>query len=201
MNWITLLIAIFGAFGGLASVKIVVDHFTPGKIKGKIISRYSNLNADKTQTYLLYKVSILCQKKPFNLMQIKCVIKDLNGNEFTASAENTRQAVFTLRKRQDLQKLLEGQQQVRRDVPHSLLVSANEFLNNASFFPANENIVGYLYFLFEGDLDFKWQSTTFNFESFDGKIRKFKVEESDIKEGQLFFDDTIWQVLVTEEKG
>ena len=127
-------------------------------------------------------------------MKIYCEIEGLNGKKFTASAANTRYVEFTLTKQQDVKKLLKGQKQVS-SVPHSLLVSADEFLNNASFFPANENIVGYLYFIFEGDLDFKWKSTTFIFEPFDGKPKKFKVEEVGIKSEDLFYDDTIWQPI------
>ncbi len=63
----------------------------------------------------------------------------------------------------------------------------------------DENIVGYLFFCFDGDLDRKFQSTTFVFESLDRKVQRLEVRESDIKEQELFFDDTIWQKVDMED--
>ncbi len=199
MNWITLFVAIFGAFGGLASVKMIVNHFTPGEIKGKMISRYVNLNKDNTQTFFLYKISILSQSKSFNLRKIKCEIEDPNSNKFFASATNKRQIVFIGPKPQNLKKQINNYQENLQLIHHQLLISGDEFLNNSSFFPMNENIVGYLFFVFEGDLNFKCHSTTFIFESFDGKTKKLKIEEKDIKPEDLFYDDTIWKPIDNEE--
>jgi len=46
---------------------IVLKLCTPCKIQGKIISRYKNLNKGRSQTYFIYKISVLCQNKSFNL--------------------------------------------------------------------------------------------------------------------------------------
>lgn len=190
--WTTFILALIGA---LAQTPIIWKLCTPCKIQGKIISRYNNITKGETQTFILYKLSILFQNKPFNLMQIKCEMEDLNGNKFFASAANMRQVVFTHSKLPDPKKLLEGHKEDSREVPQLLLVSGDEFLNNFSFFPADENVVGYLFFKFDGNLDLKFRSTTFIFESFDGKTKKLKFEESDIHAEQLYWDDTIWQVL------
>lgn len=195
--WITLLIATFGAFGGLASVKMIFDYFKPIKIVGKMISRYNNLNVDKTLTFFLFKLSIISKNKPFNLGEIKCEIEYPNGEKFLASAENPRYIGFSLSKLespQKLHKLLKAPQKLP-EAPHKLLVPAGEFLNNTSLLPANKNIVGYIYFKFNGNLDHEVRSTTFIFESFENKTKKLKFKESDIHEDKLFFDDTIWQMV------
>jgi hypothetical protein len=189
--WTTFILALIGA---LAWTPMIWKLCTPGKIHGKIISRYNNLTKGRTHTMFLYKLAILCTNKPFHLSWIKCEIEDLNGNKFYASANNMRAVVFTQSKPPDMIKSMAGQSDPGQDVPQLLLVSGDEYLNNFSLFPANKSIVGYLLFNFEGDLDRKLRSTTFIFESFDGKTKKLKFKESDIHR-PLFWDDTIWQTL------
>lgn len=172
--WATFALALIGALAWMPSI---VTWLKPNKIVGKMISRYNNLNADRTQTLFLYKLSILSKNKSFNLNQIKCEIEDHDGNKFLASAENNRLVVFTY------------------ENPKKLLVSGEDFLNNSSFLSSNKNITGYLFFKFNGDLDFKPLSTTFIFESFENKIRRLKIKESDTLGKELFFDDTIWQTI------
>jgi len=202
MNWVTLLIAIFGAFGGLASVKMIVDHFTPCKIEGKIISRYYCIKNDRTGFLMLFKISIFYKNKPFNLRNIKCELEDIKGNEYSAYAKNLRYVDFPRKKTQEIIKEKEGREQAQY-VNHRLLVSGDEFLNNYSFFPKNQNITGYLYFEFlstdtTGDISSNVKSTTFIFEPFEGKHRKFIVQEADFKEGDLFDDDSIWEPVETK---
>jgi len=60
-------------------------------------------------------------------------------------------------------------------------------------------MVGYLFFKFKGNLDRKLRSASFVFETFDDKIKKLKFDESDIHEEQLFFDDTIWEIVDMRE--
>jgi hypothetical protein len=181
MNWITLIVAIFGAFGGLASIKMIVDHFTPVEIKGKIISQYNNITV-KNETLFLYKLSILCQNKPFNLKKIKCEIKTPNGKVYQSVAINNRLIVFSN------PQLFKNSEMLQR-----LTVRDAEFLNNLSYFPKDENITGYLFFRFNENLDVKLYSTTFIFESFDGKTKKLSIKEADVKQEDLFFDDSIWE--------
>ena len=83
----------------------------------------------------LFKLSILSKNKPFNLRQIKCQLEDLDGNKYCATAVNNRLTIFTC------------------DRPYKLLLSSDQFLNNLSFLLADKNIVGYLLFKFNGNLD------------------------------------------------
>lgn len=191
---LTLVIAIIGALGGLASLKMIVDYCRPCTIVGKMISRYDAVNKNKTQTLMLFKLSVLCKNKPFNLRQIKCQIEDEEGNMFLASAANNRYVQFPF---PPLEALVEEPKASREqlEAPHRLLVSGDEFLNNSSFLPANKNVVGYLFFRFDGVLDRKFESTTFIFESFGKKTKKLELKESDIQGEQLLHDDTIWQAV------
>jgi hypothetical protein len=182
----TFILALFGSLGGLASIIIIVKCFIPGVIEGKIISRYNNLNEQRSHTFFLYKLSILSKNKPFNLRQIKCEIEDINGNRFIASAINNRLVKFV--SPEDKNKL------------QKLIVPGDEFLNNSCFLPANKNISGYLFFKFEGNLDREIRSTTFFFESFGQKIKKMKFKESDILGEQLFWDNSIWQTVSDKER-
>ncbi len=129
--WTTFTLALIGA---LAWTPIIWKSCTPGKIQGKIISRYNNLSKDSTQTFLLYKLSIVCQNKPFHIRWIRCEIEDLNGNKFLASARNNRIVVFTQSKQPEPRKLLEGFSDRSSDIPQLLLVSGDEYLNNFTFF-------------------------------------------------------------------
>ena len=169
---------ILALIGALAWTPALISLLKPNRIVGKMISRYRNLNEDKSQTLFLFKLSILSKNKSFNLKQIKCEIENLNSEKFLALAANYRLIVFT--QNNNLQKLL---------------LSGEDFLNNSSFLPRDKNIVGYLVFKFDGSLDFKPLSTTFIFNSFEDKVRKLKIKESNVFEGQLFFDDTIWQTV------
>ncbi|MCP4259203.1 MAG: hypothetical protein GY774_17100 [Planctomycetes bacterium] len=186
---LTSFLAVVGALGGLASIKMIVDYFTPCKIVGKMISRYYNVNTkDKTQTFFLFKLSVLAKNKPFNLRQIKCEIEDSNGKTFLASALNMRYVIFTNPGDKD-----------DKYIVQKLLVSGDEYLNNSSFLPVNKNVDGYLIFTFEGNLDCEIWSTTFIFESFVKRIEKLEFKESDIHGKHLFWDDNIWQTLDKEE--
>jgi len=99
--WTTFILALIGA---LSWTPTIIKFLKPNKLMGKMISRYSNLNKDKTQTFFLFKLSILSKNKSFNLKQIKCEIEDLDGNKFLAPAGNYRIVVFTFEDRP--QKLL-----------------------------------------------------------------------------------------------
>jgi hypothetical protein len=180
-HWPTFILAFIGALGGLASVKMVVDYCRPCRIVGKMISRYNNINRDETQTFFLFKLSVLAKHKPFSLRQIKCEIEDLKGEKFTAPALNNRLVVFAAPE--------------DNSIRQKLSVSGEDFLNNSSFLPVNTNIDGYLFFRFEGNLDREIRSTTFIFESFENKMKKLEFRESDIHREQLFWDDTIWQTV------
>lgn len=176
--WTTFIVASIGA---LAWIPNIIPFLKPNKIIGKIISRYMNLNKDKTQTFFIFKLSIISKNRPFNLGQIKCELEDLDGNKFIATAVNNRLTIFTFER------------------PYKLLLSGDQFLNNFSIIPADKNIVGYLSFKFEGNLDCKLKSTTFIFESFDNKILTLKFDESKINKDQLFFDDSIWESITFQE--
>ena len=176
--WTAFILALIGA---LAWTPTILEFFKRSEIEGKIISRYNNLNRDKTQTMFLYKLSIFSKNKSFNIKNISCELEDLNGEKFLAAARNNRLVIFTFEK------------------PYKLLVPGNEFLNNYSFLPADKNVVGYLCFHFDGNLDRILKSTTFIFESFDNKVKRLNVQESNLQKEQLFFDDTIWQSVNMDE--
>jgi hypothetical protein len=176
--WTTFILALIGA---LAWMPHILDFFKKSKIEGKTISRYNNINADKTETIFLFKLSIFSKNKSFNLKQISCEIEDLNGKIFLATARNNRLIVFTFEK------------------PYKLLVPENQFLNNFSLLPADKNVVGYLCFHFAGNLDRKLRTTTFILESFNKRVQRLRFQESDVHKEQLLFDDTIWQTVDMEE--
>ncbi|MFO7889143.1 MAG: hypothetical protein R6V04_02270 [bacterium] len=129
----------------------------------------------------LYKLSVFSKHKPFNIRNISCEIEVENGEKARADARNNRLVVFTF------------------DKPYKLLVPGDQFLNNSTLLPAEKNVVGYLCFHFDGNYDRKLKSTTFIFESFDGKVQRLVFQESFIQEGQLFFDDTIWEGITETE--
>ena len=108
-------------------------------------------------------------------------MEDLDGNKYCATAVNNRLTIFTC------------------DRPYKLLLSSDQFLNNLSFLLADKNIVGYLLFKFNGNLDVKLRSTSFTFESFDNKIQTLKFDEANIHEDQLFFDYSIWEQITSQE--
>ena len=166
----------------LALIPVVIRYFQQSKIQGKIISRYNNLNKDKTQTFFLFKLSIFTQHKSFNIKNISCELEDLNGKKFSTNARNNRLTVFTWEMRQ-----------------RKLLVPEDQFLNNCAFLPVDQNVVGYLMLHFKGDLDRPLKSTNFIFESFDGKIKRLELQESGVQEEQLLFDDNIWGNITKEE--
>ncbi len=177
--WTTFVIAVIGA---LAWTPSIIKFFQPNKIVGKMISRYSNLNKDQSETYFIFKLAILSKNKDFNLKRIKCEIEDINGNKVIATAQNSRIIVF----------VHDGQ-------PNKLLIPSDTLLNNTTLLPEDKNIVGYLYFKFNENFDRKFRSTSFIFESFDKKIKELKFKESEITSNQLFFDDKIWKQIDDNE--
>jgi len=177
--WTTFVLAFIGA---LAWTPTILGFLKSSKIEGKIISRYINIiYKPQTQTIHLYKLSIFSKHKPFNIRTISCEIEFVNGEKARSDARNNRLMVFTF------------------DKPYKLLVSGDQFLNNSTLLPAEKNVVGYLCFHFDGNYDHKLKSTTFIFEPFNGKIQRLVFQESSIKEGQLFFDDTIWEGITESE--
>ncbi|RKY34876.1 MAG: hypothetical protein DRP78_06035 [Candidatus Omnitrophota bacterium] len=100
----------------------------------------------------------------------------MSGEKFVATAGNNRLVKFTF----------DGQQR-------KLISPIDEFLNNFSFFPAETNMTGYIFFKFSGNLERKINLTTFIFESFDNKIKKLCFKQKDIQEECLLFDDSIWK--------
>jgi hypothetical protein len=175
--WTTFVLALIGA---LAWTPTIFNFLKSSKIEGKIISRYTNINK-QNQTMHLYKLSVFSKHKPFNIRNISCEIDVANGEKARADARNNRLVVFTF------------------DKPYKLLVPGDQFLNNSTLLPAEKNVVGYLCFHFHGNYDRKLKSTTFIFESFDGKVQRLVFQESSIQEGQLFFDDTIWEGITGTE--
>lgn len=172
---------VVAAIGALAWLPSILSLFEKSEIEGKLLSRYSNINKDRTQSMFLFKISLFSKNKPFDLKNISCEFEFENGEKLSANASNNRVTVFTF------------------DTTYKLLLTGEEFINNYSFLPANENKVGYLYFQPNGDLDHKLNSTTFIFESFDNKTQKVVFQEKSIHEEQLFFDDTIWKPIDRKE--
>ena len=176
--WTTFILALIGA---LAWTPTLLGFFKRGRIEGNMISRYNNLNKDKTQTMFLYKLSIFSKHKPFDIKRISCELEDLNGEKCFAAARNNRLVIFTFEK------------------PYKLLAPGDQFLNNYVLLLADKNVVGYLCFHFDGNLDRKLKSTTLIFESFGRKSQRLCFQESRIQKEELFFDDTIWQSINMEE--
>ena len=189
----TFIIGVISICGGIPGIYSFFQH---SEIRGKIISRYNNLNNDQTQTMFIFKLSLYSKNKPFNIKQIKCQIEDTEGNRFDSIAVNNTLIYFTNKK---LDKVDSAGVQKYIDKPQTFLVDGKEFLNNYSFIPKNENISGYLYFVFDQNLDGKIRSTSFIFESFDNKIQQINFPESNIKSVELLHDDTIWRDLSDEE--
>jgi len=177
--WLTFVLAIIGA---LSWTPTLFNIFKPVEITGKMISRYTNLTENKDTTMIIYKLAIVALNKPFNLETVECEIEDVNGNKLKAQARNNRITVFNH----------EGKF-------YKLAVSGSEMINNIAQLPVNESKAGYLIFHFSGNLDTKWEKTTFRFRSFLGLVKEIIFKEDDIKSEQLFFDETIWQQLIKEE--
>jgi hypothetical protein len=184
----TLIIALIGAFGGVPYLWNLI--FVKSEIQGKIISRYDNINPNEQSTMFLFKLSFFAKNKPYNIKQISCQIQDIEGKKFDAIAFNSRLTVFT-------NKVIDGLSPSGKpnfiEKQQRLLVSEDKFLNNYSFFPAEKNVTGYLLFKFGEILDKELESTTFVFESFNGRIKKITFKEAKIKDFSLFYDDTIWE--------
>ena len=117
----------------------------------------------------LFKLSFFTKNKPYNIKQISCQIQEKGGKKFDAIAFNSRLTVFT-------NKVIGSLSPSRKpnfiEKQQCLLVSEDKFLNNYSFFPAGKNVTGYLLFKFVELLDKEIKSTTFVFESFNGRIIK-----------------------------
>ncbi len=157
--------------GALAWLPQIIKLTTRQKLFGKIISRYVNYN--KTETAFLFKLSLLIKNKPLHLKEIQCQIEYEDGQIFSDRARNMRKVIF--------------------NENEELRVLGKNFVNNFAILKNDQNIEGYLLFIFENiKKQTKIVKTTFIFRSFDGKEKKLGFNEKDIDVEQLFYDDSIW---------
>ncbi|MFA5050903.1 MAG: hypothetical protein WC499_02195 [Patescibacteria group bacterium] len=171
MTKIEILTFILALTGALAWLPSIVELFKHQKLFGKIISRYDNYN--DTQTFFLFKLSILLKNKSFNIREIECLIKYEDNQIFSDKARNMRKIIFNRNE--------------------ELGILGKDFINNLAILPNDQNIVGYLFFTFEHvKKETKIIKTTFIFRSFENKEIKLVFDEKDIDGKQLFYDDSIW---------
>lgn len=168
MEIMTLIISIIGAGAWIPSI---VKFVKRNKIYGKLISRYNNYNG--TETFFLFKVSVLIENKDFNLKDIKCEIEYEDGQIFISSACNMRKIIFNDNEELDFSKI--------------------NFLNNISIFICNKNLSGYLFFKF-GFVKptTKIKKTKFIFIDYNNNEKTLLFVENEIESTKLFYDDTIW---------
>ena len=181
--WSTLIIGLIGA---LAWLPIILENLKEQKIEGKIISSYSNINKEKSQIFLLYKLSIVSVNKDFLLKDIDLKIKFKSSSEIISTSRNNRLVVFGI-----------GGKLKKLNVPD------NTFLNNLSVLKKDSPEVGYLFFSVDYDKNEPIDYIEFKFISFDDKKEKsIRFRSEDIKEEKILFDDSIWtdfEVNTTEK--
>jgi hypothetical protein len=175
--YISTFIAIIGA---LSWFPFLIDLCKSQKICGKVISRYYNESQDKSEIYLIYKLSVVSINKDFVLKDINVNVKYENLDIVKETALNNRKVIFNI----------DGKNK-------RLNVNGSEFLNNYSILNKEKPENGYIVFKTKMIHNSKLEYIEFQFNSFDEKENKFlRFYEKDIDERKLFFDDSIWVDII-----
>jgi hypothetical protein len=163
---------------GVGLAPLVKDFLTKSKIKGKIISIYTNQGTFNSKPAALYvfKLSVISLDSDFNLKDIDINFHYKNLGWKNVTSTNQRSTTFTL----------DG-------IFKKLTVGSDNYLNNLTILPKNEAISGYL-LTFVSDIDVNEEilEYQFLFKDFNNTVKTLKFKKKDISDKKLFHDDSIW---------